>query len=591
MNPAVSTVIAPSIILVCAALGAAMLPKASASLRHELWVIAMFSAALLPLACVGMPRWRVPVATQSATIMIVPPTLKQTPPEAVRSHEVKQADHEIKPGLIPVNTEWRSGIGWVQALGFGWFLGFAAIFVRFVFGIAAVHKLAKNATDVSGNIWLPLLDRLRSELSIAGSVRVAIGTGTFPPMTRGWLILLPAEADRWTAERRHLVLAHELAHVKRRDGMMQAIVQVVCAVYWFNPLFWFSATCLRLERERACDDQVLNLGVEGHTYASHLLEVARMIRPPIYSSTTVSMAHPSQLETRLSAIMDGKRNRRTLSRCAASAAYCLASVLTLIIATVRFTSASVPLPMLSPPSALTPQQSNAIRQSAAPQAYRQSVPFFQEPALAAPKWIGTWKLSKERSRVGQDSKLVEMFNSIESLTIRFDGVRGGVTVTASIVIVPASDSSPTSRRTSMQNQFTAKFGDTINIKDIFSPFMEEEGTVTFRPVTDAGLEAMINYAGDVTANQTSLAGLLRTLETLNIYQKELSARRAPQDPELQGVQQQIRAVSAEIEKLPSNERSNSGSEILSWTVSDDGKTLTETAPSSLPGLWLVLEKQ
>ena len=55
---------------------------------------------------------------------------------------------------------------------------------------------------------------------------------------------------------------------------MQSIAQLACAVYWFNPLVWFAAHQLRLERERACDDFVLVSGTSGADYATDLLEIA-----------------------------------------------------------------------------------------------------------------------------------------------------------------------------------------------------------------------------------------------------------------------------------------------------------------------------
>jgi len=122
------------------------------------------------------------------------------------------------------------------------------------------------------------------------------------PMTWGIrrpAILLPAEADNWTAEWRRDVLLHELAHVKRHDFLIQLMAHFACAVYWFHPMVWLAATRLREERERACDDHVLRAGATPSTYASHLLDIARGLRAARArpSLASVAMARPAQLAT------------------------------------------------------------------------------------------------------------------------------------------------------------------------------------------------------------------------------------------------------------------------------------------------------
>ena len=74
------------------------------------------------------------------------------------------------------------------------------------------------------------------------------------PMTWGLLrpkLLLPADSDRWSDERRRLVIRHELAHVERRDYLTNLITQFVCALYWFNPLVWLVARQLRVEDRKS----------------------------------------------------------------------------------------------------------------------------------------------------------------------------------------------------------------------------------------------------------------------------------------------------------------------------------------------------
>ena len=101
------------------------------------------------------------------------------------------------------------------------------------------------------------------------------------PMTWGIVrpvVMLPADAAQWPADRLRTVLLHELIHVRRCDLLAQALAQVACCLYWFHPLAWLALRQLRDERERACDDAVLLQGVPPHEYAAQLLDMVRGLR-------------------------------------------------------------------------------------------------------------------------------------------------------------------------------------------------------------------------------------------------------------------------------------------------------------------------
>jgi hypothetical protein len=162
------------------------------------------------------------------------------------------------------------------------------------------------------------------------------------PMTCGLIrsaILLPADADDWPDERRQVVLAHELAHVRRWDCLTQLLAQAACSIYWFNPLVWLATRQLRIERERACDDQVIYLGTKASEYAGHLLEMARTFRTARCSSlAAVAIARRSELEGRLLAILDPGLKRRGLNRIAAISVGVVIVCLVLTLATMRLSA-------------------------------------------------------------------------------------------------------------------------------------------------------------------------------------------------------------------------------------------------------------
>ncbi len=76
-------------------------------------------------------------------------------------------------------------------------------------------------------------------------------------------------------ENAHLeaILAHELWHVRRRDNLAAAMHMMVEAIFWFHPLVWWLGARMVDERERACDEEVLELGSERQVYAESILKV------------------------------------------------------------------------------------------------------------------------------------------------------------------------------------------------------------------------------------------------------------------------------------------------------------------------------
>jgi TonB family protein len=111
-----------------------------------------------------------------------------------------------------------------------------------------------------------------------------------------------------------LVLAHEMAHLARRDWLTQLAAEMVRAIYWFNPLFWLACARLRQESEHASDDIVLDLGFARTLYATHLVDLARTFSA--HGRTWLpapSIARPSTLERRVRVMLNPDTNRQPVS--------------------------------------------------------------------------------------------------------------------------------------------------------------------------------------------------------------------------------------------------------------------------------------
>jgi bla regulator protein BlaR1 len=95
--------------------------------------------------------------------------------------------------------------------------------------------------------------------------------GIFRPV-----LLLPEGIEhRLTPAQLEAVLAHEMCHVRRRDNLTAAIHMLTETLFWFHPLVWWIRARLIEERERACDEGVLQRGSEPETYAAGIIEVCK----------------------------------------------------------------------------------------------------------------------------------------------------------------------------------------------------------------------------------------------------------------------------------------------------------------------------
>jgi len=80
-------------------------------------------------------------------------------------------------------------------------------------------------------------------------------------------------SDRLDDAQLRAVLVHELQHVRRYDNLAAAAHMVVEAIFWFHPLVWWLGNQMVRERERACDDDVLQFGSQRGVYAASILKV------------------------------------------------------------------------------------------------------------------------------------------------------------------------------------------------------------------------------------------------------------------------------------------------------------------------------
>ena len=344
------------ILIIAVALNIA-LRRASAAARHLVWSLALASLLALPVLSFGLPSWPVPllpglfvkdraealtnqreIAAPAAVAIAPSPqarderaTVKQQAQSAARSLPASPAPEAERNNGEPFN--------WPSLALMIWMAGALLVLLRLSIGTASVWWMTRRAEKVTGGEWARRAESLASKVGLTRPVALLKSSHITMPVTCGLVraaVLLPADADDWSDERRHVVLLHELAHVKRRDCLTQMLAQVACALYWFNPLIWAAARQLRMERERACDDQVLDAGTRPSDYADHLLDLARSFQSASCSSlAAVAIARRSQLEDRLLAILDPGLSRKRLNRLASLSVGLFVALIVLPLAAIR----------------------------------------------------------------------------------------------------------------------------------------------------------------------------------------------------------------------------------------------------------------
>lgn len=274
--------------------GAALLRRSPAAARHQLWMLGVVGAVLLPVLC-----WVAPALSPSS--------------EAPALAGVGSIDAVV---VTTAGLASRTVPTWPAWLALAWAVGTMVVAIGLVRGHLAARRLVRAAEPSSAETWSAALREAAAVLGLSRHVQLLRSEAIGSPMTIGVLrprVLLPAAAEAWSRERVRAVLVHELGHVRRHDTAIQLAAKLACALYWWNPLAWLAAARLRSEREHACDDLVLGAGIRASSYAADLLDVARAISKDAHvGGGATCMVDQSWTEARLRRILDTTAPRHPL---------------------------------------------------------------------------------------------------------------------------------------------------------------------------------------------------------------------------------------------------------------------------------------
>lgn len=202
--------------------------------------------------------------------------------------------------------------GWGLFLFLAWVLAALVAMLRLAVGLCRLRALRRSCVAIDGSELDEAVRKNLAEFSSARSVTLATSERINVPAAIGFfkpMIVLPVWAPReLTPAELNVILLHEFAHLRRGDAWTNLLQKILRAIFLFHPAVWWIERRLSLEREMACDDQVLAETANPHGYAKcliALLEKSVARRGWAMAQAAVNRAREASL--RLARILDAGR--------------------------------------------------------------------------------------------------------------------------------------------------------------------------------------------------------------------------------------------------------------------------------------------
>jgi beta-lactamase regulating signal transducer with metallopeptidase domain/HEAT repeat protein len=299
--------------------------RASAGARHLVWLVTLAALLLVPALTAWAP---IPIRILPAVPSLASSSGAPSSGGALRAN----SDGKIEIAG-PVNSPSKTAaapatsltdeitsspvLSGLSIVFLVWIAVLLVIAASLGYATLMVHRIVKRARALDSEDWLTPLWEVSDRLALDEPPTLLRSEDAKMPFACGVFratIVLPAECDTWTLDRRRAVLLHELAHVRRHDLVGHTLGRLACAIYWFHPLVWTAAKQLRSESERACDDLALACGARAADYAEHLLDIVTSVRRDATPSVALAMARRKEFEGRMLAILDPELRHSSPSR-------------------------------------------------------------------------------------------------------------------------------------------------------------------------------------------------------------------------------------------------------------------------------------
>ena len=171
-----------------------------------------------------------------------------------------------------------------------WFAGIILLSIRLLGGIFYTQRIKSREVIPVNHFWNKQILSLTNKFEITKRVTLLQSKLVDFPITIGYfkpVILLPLELISGIPQSQlKIILAHELAHIKRADYILNIFQSIIEVLFFFNPAVWWISKTIRTEREYLCDDLAIETCGNSTTLAKALL----FVQNRNYTQTKIAMA-------------------------------------------------------------------------------------------------------------------------------------------------------------------------------------------------------------------------------------------------------------------------------------------------------------
>lgn len=253
-----------------------LLRVTAATVRHAAWTVVLAAMLLMPLLPSVVPALPMPAFASIATVEPMeflaeplPDAATPSTPAAAPLHVTTARTDEPMQSVVSDPIAKSTSIRqWMPfALTVMYVAGMALFLGRLLYGWRLVSRMVRRSKCIS----LPAPSGVEGYES--PEVAVPLTAGAIRPV-----IILPPAWKTWSDDTLAAIVAHEMAHVRRRDPLIALLARVNRAIFWFHPLAWWLERQLAITAEHACDEAAARVVTEPRRYAEILVEMADAVR-------------------------------------------------------------------------------------------------------------------------------------------------------------------------------------------------------------------------------------------------------------------------------------------------------------------------